>query len=97
MSLKGGFVRFILLTALLFIGFVAKPVQALDFDEDDTETTVAPVKQNRATLRLYNGGRDEQELRVQATLPAPTKSADGLSHETATIETPAAVPPSDGL
>lgn len=32
---------------------------------------------DRASRRLYAGGRDEQELKVQPTLPTPSRSSDG--------------------
>ncbi len=34
---------------------------------------------DKAQLRQYPGGRDEQDIKVQASLPPPSKNIDGSS------------------
>jgi len=71
-------VGFVVVGALL-IGIAAPTgfVRAEDDDEDFGTTAVKSGPLDRARHRLYPGGRDEQDLTVQATLPQPSRSPDG--------------------
>lgn len=68
-----------LVVGTVLIG-IAAPVgfaRAEDDDEDFGTATVRSGPLDRARHRLYPGGRDEQDLTVQATLPQPSRSPDG--------------------
>ncbi len=71
--------------AFLFsIIFSASFVSGIAIAEDETETAArepaAAVRTtDKAHLRQYPGGRDEQEIKVQSNLPQPTKNIDGTA------------------
>lgn len=44
---------------------------------DESAGRLAPEQMNKARYRLYPGGQDEQELKVQESLPLPTRLPDG--------------------
>ena len=47
-----------------------------DFEEEEPVRQVTSLP-DQAGRRGYAGGRDEQSLEVQATLPVPSRSIDG--------------------
>jgi hypothetical protein len=53
---------------------------AQEFDEEPPTRSKASV--DRAQPRAYPGGRDEQELDVQPSLPQPTRSLDATASPT---------------
>lgn len=72
--------RLAFLLALLILS--SHSAFAIDFDDDEVEAAIGSNSskgRSQAKLKLYNGGRDDEELRVQATLPTPTRSIDGQS------------------
>jgi hypothetical protein len=52
------------------------------FGAGEDDVPVAKGAPDKARQRLYSGGRDEQDLEVQATLPQATRTADGSAYGT---------------
>jgi hypothetical protein len=68
-----------LLSVLSWMGGVASLQAMEDFDSEESRLTVVRAAPNKARHRLYPGGRDEEELQVQASLPMPSRNPDGLT------------------
>lgn len=68
-----------LLLAVVLVGFLGSLNPALGAEEDD-DASFGSVKSapDKARRRLYPGGRDEEELTVQASLPMPVRSPDAV-------------------
>jgi hypothetical protein len=47
--------------------------------DDDEPVAKAPANVDRARRKMYLGGRDEQDLKVQPTLPQPSRYPDGAA------------------
>jgi hypothetical protein len=56
-------------------------------DEDDEVQSLPSA--DRAKRHLYPGGRDEQELTVQATLPQPTRNPESQGQTTSSEDSSA--------
>ncbi len=69
----------ILVVGLVMTVFVVAPAAVAAPEDDVPVTRGAPDK---ARQRLYAGGRDEQELEVQAALPQTSRTADGSAYGT---------------
>lgn len=69
----------VLSCALVLLGTSA--VAQIRADDDTFGDAGEPREQaaalDRAARRIYPGGRDEQELKPQSDLPAPSRGADG--------------------
>jgi hypothetical protein len=84
-----------LLAAGLFLLVMAAGADARsaeDFDSDESRFSMVKAPPNKARHRLYPGGRDEEELQVQVSLPMPSRNPDGL---TQSVADPAAAGPVD--
>jgi hypothetical protein len=66
---------FILLFFTLMISLVALESRASDEDR----SPAAARANEKAQLKQYAGGKDEQEIKVQVSLPQPPKNVDGPS------------------
>ena len=66
--------NFKILTSIIFAFVVANGLSTLARAQDESEE--ARVNAERAKHRRYPGGRDEQELTVQAVLPQPTRNPE---------------------
>lgn len=80
----------LLLKSTLVFTFISTSVLA--FAQDDTNETVeatmaASLAAERAKKRNYPGGRDEQDLTVQASLPQPARAPEAQSQVSTTDET----------
>ncbi len=72
------------LMGMLGLGFIGSNAFALidDLDEEPQAPTAA-VASNKASNRSYAGGREEQDLAVQPSLPQPSRSPDGVAQPVA--------------
>lgn len=65
----------------VFVLCGASAVAQMRADDDGFGEAGEPREQaaalDRAARRIYPGGRDEQELKPQSDLPAPSRGADG--------------------
>lgn len=68
-----------LLLAVVLVGFLGS-VNPVWGAEDDDDASFGAVKSapDKARRRLYLGGRDEEDLSVQASLPMPVRSPDAV-------------------
>lgn len=66
------------MVALILVLFSLPLSPALGADDDDDEPAVTSTTVDKAKRRLYVGGRDEEELTVQASLPQPVRSPDAV-------------------
>jgi hypothetical protein len=64
-------------SALFILLLFTVLVTPFSFAEEEKDDAVSTVSQKRA----YPGGRDEEELKVQESLPTPTTLADRRSIE----------------
>jgi hypothetical protein len=71
--------RLTLLSLLILMGGGASLQAMEDFDSEESRLTVVRAAPNKARHRLYPGGRDEEELQVQSSLPLPSRNPDGLT------------------
>jgi hypothetical protein len=74
----GIFAKAFLMTMIAFQFFVASKALAFvdDFEEEEPTRQVTSLP-DQAGRRAYAGGRDEQSLEVQASLPVPSRAIDG--------------------
>jgi hypothetical protein len=93
--MKMSFVHLSLLLGLLAVfgmgSSIAFAVGASDssLPEEEISSSPSPAPMvigsaaglNAAQLRLYPGGRDEQDLKVQSALASPSRSFDGQASE----------------
>lgn len=69
----------ILLVAMAFTLLASSFSRASDEDsDDDGAKTTHSARGEKSLRRQYNGGRDEEELTVQAVLSQPVRSPDGV-------------------
>lgn len=52
-------------------------VSGFAFADDESREPAAVHVTDKAQLRQYPGGRDEQDIKVQSSLPQPPKNIDG--------------------
>lgn len=74
----------VMILRLLLLGLVlgaSFPVFAFELDD---EASVELLVTDKAQQRLYPGGRDEQDLQVQPSLPTPSRTLERFT----LIETP---------
>lgn len=65
---------------ILFFALVITPVFTSQSWAGDEDRSPAAARANeKAQLKQYAGGKDEQEIKVQANLPQPPKNVDGPS------------------
>lgn len=82
----------IALAGLVFT-LAAAGVQAAD--DDEMFQSNRPTSALKAPSRSYLGARDEGRIEVQASLPQPTRNADGTSTIMDEADEPVTAPASD--
>lgn len=74
-ELLSAFLAAVLVVATLAVALA--PAGARAADDDDETSTVAPKgPADKVRRKHYPGGRDEEDLTVQASLPQPVRSPD---------------------
>lgn len=74
----------IVLIAAFNISAIAQESEEIIQDSTDGDRSPAAAAATRtftpdkAQKRLYPGGKDEQDIKIQANLPTPSKSMDGV-------------------
>ena len=63
----------------LSIGSISVAMTEVETETAAREPAAAVRTTDKAHLRQYPGGRDEQEIKVQSNLPQPTKNIDGTA------------------
>lgn len=68
------------ISSKLFIStlVVLASVSSFGFDVNDEESNSETLS-DRAQIRMYPGGKDEQDLKVQPTLPLPSRTLEGFT------------------